>query len=464
MRNKIKLTTPSIKYSNYLVLILYCIVYVTTINVCLLPNLMNGQLIVIPYNKSFSLPLCVLCIFSVLILYRITEIVTDDYDSVATYTLRILFLLYQIPISMTLCLFSKDKLFKFWLLEMLYWIAICFALYLGKRIKIVLPTAFFVSDASVLFVRAALVGVLVIGIVLSIRSLGSFSFSVSLSDIYGYRRYYKENSNDLMTFFKSAVGMFLGPCLIVYYVYKRNVLLSAVFIIVQIALFSLARDKAYLFLLPIAVLLGIFGDRVVARFNSYMSYSYLLVSFFSLMATLNIMRTAIFELIIRRMFVIPSIFNYVYFCFFDSNEPIWWRQDTFLIDKLFSPVYAESVPILIANRMLNGRETNPNAGLFAEAYSRCGFLGIVIYPVLLLCVLRLIDICFKNAPTIVKIVLGGCLAVSLDNDVITSTSFVCTLAFLLLGSTYFYKQRSFITIPHDYATHINRREAPSDRI
>ncbi|MCI8813744.1 MAG: hypothetical protein HFH61_00570 [Lachnospiraceae bacterium] len=354
-----------------------------------------------------------------------------------SYTLKVLFILYQIPVSMTLCMFGRDKMLKFWLLEMIYWINICIVAHTFNRSNKTVSISFGYSRLPIKYIRIILVVILATGIAMSIRSLGTFNFSISLSGVYDFRRYYKENSNDLITFFKSALGAFLGPTLITYYVYKRKIIPAIFFVIIQIIFFSMARDKTYLFLLPIAILLGIFGDGVVSNIRKYMSYMCMAISGFSLLAALNIFRTIIFELLIRRMFVVPAFLNYIYFFFFDSNEPIWWRQDTFLIDKPFTPVYSESVPLVIANRMLNGRETNPNAGMFAEAYSRCGIFGIIIYPLLVILMLRLVDKCFKNAPAITKITLACCLAVFMGNDVITSTSFVCTVVLMLFGSTYF---------------------------
>lgn len=437
MRIKSGGASVKIEQSSYLMLIVYCLVYVVTINECLMPNMMNGPYIVTPFNKFFSLPLCIICIIQVFILYWFTEKATRTSQSVMSYTLKVLFILYQIPVSMTLCMFGRDNMLKFWLLEMVYWINICIIAYAFNRSNKTVSISFGPSKLPIKHIRIILIIILVIGIAMSIRTLGTFNFSISLRGVYDYRRYYKENSNDLISFFKFALGAFLGPSLITYYVYKRKIIPAIFFVIIQIIFFSMARDKTYLFLMPIAILLGIFGDGVVSNFRKYMSYGCMVISGFSLLATLNIFRTIIFELLIRRAFVIPAFLNYIYFFFFDSNEPIWWKQDTFLIDKAFTPVYDESVPLVIAKRMLNGRETNPNAGMFAEAYSRCGIFGIIIYPLLIILMLRLVDKCFKNAPAIAKITLACCLAICMGNDVITSTSFVCTLVLILFGSTYF---------------------------
>ena len=436
-----------VNYKQYVCLILYCMVYAYTIDVCLYPYLTNGLELIMPYNKFFSLPLFFICIFSIVILYRITEMATSGVDSISAYAMKILFLLYQIPVSMTLCIFACDEIFKFWVLELIYWINICMIMRFCTRNRFLLPYKLLfpykLSGMPIKYVRLIFFIIVVIGLIISVKTLGKFEFTISLSDVYGFRRFYKENSNEYITFFKTAMGVYLGPCLITYYVYKRKLFLSALYIMLQIAVFSLAKDKTYLFLIPISMMLGKFGDKVVVKFDSYMSYAYITISGFSLLATINqYLQLAIFELIIRRAFVIPSFFNYLYFYFFDLNEPIWWRQDTFLIDKLFTPVYDFSVPLVVANAMMYGKEGNPNAGMFAEAYSRCGLLGVVIYPILIVFLFKMIDRYFKNLPSINKIILGGSFAVALSNDVITSTGFVCTLILVVFGSFYFRERKS----------------------
>lgn len=428
----------------YAILICYCVAYALALNKCLLPNLMNGQIVVVSYNKMFSVPRFILCVLETLFLYWITEKVTRQSDSIVNYTIRLLFLFYQVPVGMTLCIFNKEKIIEFWLLEFCYWIVICLIVRFVSKAKISNKTPKLLRSLSPKrAIRVLLFSILIVGLYLSIRRVGSFSLSISLNEVYVYRQFYKDNSSDLVTFFKSALGGFLCPCLIAYYTYKRKPIITTFCILLQIAFFSLARDKTYLFLLPIAFLLGLFAKVIVGNFRQLTSFICASLAGLSLLSLITQLQEFVFEILIRRIFVVPSFLNYIYFYFFQSNEPVWWRQDTFLVDKLFTPVYSESVPLVIANRMLDGKETNPNAGMFAEAFSRCGILGIIIYPLLLVVMLKLLDVCFKNTPAIVRVMLSLCLTMSISNDVITSTSFVCMYVLVIFGSVFFSNRKLF---------------------
>ena len=92
-------------------------------------------------------------------------------------------------------------------------------------------------------------------------------------------------------------------------------------------------------------------------------------------------------------------------------------------------------------------EGNPNAGMFAEAISRCGYAGIIVYPVLLGFVIMLIERFYKDAKKEIKVILAVCLAMSVSNDVITSTSFVVVVLMILLGSKFFNQSKS--AMAHD---------------
>ena len=152
------------------------------------------------------------------------------------------------------------------------------------------------------------------------------------------------------------------------------------------------------------------------------------------------MQNMIYTVLTRRVMVVPSYFSYVYYDYFTKNPPIWWRQDTFLIDKFFTQPYPRYIPLQISHVYFNDLEGNPNAGMFAEAISRCGYFGVLIYPVIFCLMLRLMDKFYARAEKEVRVMMGICLALIVSNDVITSTMFVVVYAMVLLGSVYFNKR------------------------
>ena len=230
----------------------------------------------------------------------------------------------------------------------------------------------------------------------------------------------------------STLGLFYCPKKIV------NILIC---LILQIAVFSFAKDKTYLFDLFIAIILGIFGKRAFNNSRRYFNMGILVFSGINILAILGLYSNFLFNIITRRIMVVPSWLNYLYFEFFCYNENLWWRQDVFLIDKLFSAPYNNSAPVLISKKYLNGMVANPNAGFLAEAYTQFGILGIVIYPILIAILLNLINYFYKNATAETILMISFSLAFSLSNDTIMSTSFVATMVIICLYSSLFQKNK-----------------------
>lgn len=417
-------------------ILFYCLMYILAINWALKENYMKGELIVSSYEKAFSPARMILCLVAVVALKRYTFAMVNRKENVSFYIIRVLFFLYQIPLTLSFCLFDHNNFFEFIFLEMIYWMFLCLALHFvstfhpgrSSRINFQIPRSLF---------RLAGIVVILLGLVLSLRAIGGITVSFSLSGIYRMREAFKQSASDIVTFFKSAVGGYLCPCIIAYYIARKRWILGAGACVVQAAFYLMARDKMYLFMLPIAIGVGLIGRFIKSNFDGFMSKAYVGYGAALFLAAVNIKRTLIMELLTRRIMVVPTYLNYIYFDYFTLNTPIWWRQDTFLIDKLFTPVFSQSVPLQISEVYFKKLEGNPNAGMFAEAVSRCGYFGVIIYPILLALLFMMFDRLYKNTDAEVRIVLGICLAIAVSNDVITSTSFVITTCLILIGSCFF---------------------------
>lgn len=424
------------RFRDSLCMVFFCIAYIVAVNVTLNPNYMNGEKVVSSFEKSFSLFRAMICIPLLLILKEITFRLVDDATKVAYYLIRALFFLYEIPVVLSYCLFNHDLFTSFFVFETIYWIFICVA-YRFLTMTIVRFKFLDGVHISKKFVRIAIIGVVFLGLVYSIRSIGGISVSFSLAGVYRVRAAFKESTSDLITFFKSAMGGYIVPCLIAYFFARKKFIGTAMSVALQCGFYLLARDKVYLFVIPIALIVGFWGQLKKMTFTDCLDVGYVGYGCGLFLAAAGYMRTVVMELLTRRMMVVPSYLNYIYFDFFAVNTPIWWRQDTFFIDKFFNPVYNQSVPLEISEVYFKKLEGNPNAGMFAEAASRCGYFGIFIYPIMLALLFYVIDRLFKNATKEVKVTLGICFAISVSNDVITSTSFVITFVLICLASRFF---------------------------
>lgn len=419
-----------------LAILMFCIAYTLCTVYVLKPNLMSGETVIASYSKSFSLLKVTYSVLIVLVIKHITYTLVDRKRTVTYYLIRILFFLYEIPVVLSFGLFWYAHSLAFLIAEVMYWLFFCLLIKIAnvfKRNEIKLKSS---VNLQLVF-KIAILSVVVVGLLYSFRTLGVTSFSLSLSGIYRIRASFKENANQVITFFKTAFGLFICPCLITYYSSKRKYGLTLAAVILELLFYSMARDKTYLFLLPISLIIGLFKGAAVQKFDLWLQRGYLLYTGVLFFTCIKKIPNTFYELITRRIQVMPAFFNYVYFDYFSSHSPIWWRQDTFFIDKFFPDVYSRSVPLQISHVYFADLEGNPNAGMFAEAISRCGYLGIVLYPILLTLALCVIERIFHRARTEVKLVFACCLSLSMSNDVVTSTSFVIAMIIVCAVSPFF---------------------------
>lgn len=433
----IKVGRERITFRDIIVLLIFCSIYVIAVKLILSEYYFVYSEPIISYEKSFSLFKLPLCFLVIIALYIFTLSINTT-NKINDYSIKILFILYTVPTIMSYCLFQYAHILEFWLISICYWLSLCLC---SKYLILDFRKTKYTIKSQKLWCGITIL-LLIWGIVYFFSKIQGFRFSLSLSNVYDTRQKFKDSSNDWMVFFKTALGEFICPCFVVYSIEKKSYIKMVISILLQIALFSLAKDKIFLLLILMAIVFGFFGKKICKSFHLCLGIGMGGVACLNIIAIWGIMQNLIFNIFVRRFFVIPSWLNYLYFDFFFSSSKIGWKQDTFLIDKLFTPVYTENVPELISKQYFNNAVSNPNAGMLAEAYSRFGILGIVIYPILIVMLFNIFNYFFKDSSDSVKLTVSFSLAIILCNDVITSTSFVMSITIVLLCSFIFKEEKT----------------------
>jgi serine phosphatase RsbU (regulator of sigma subunit) len=116
---------------------------------------------------------------------------------------------------------------------------------------------------------------------------------------------------------------------------------------------------------------------------------------------------------IRRALYIPSQLNYDYYDYFSKNEPDYLRQGILRWFGFSSP-YKESIPHLIGYHYYGSIEMGANNGLFSDAYFNFNFLGVFLFPIILIIIFKLFDTCSKG----------------LDSKLLILPIIVCTTSFI----------------------------------
>lgn len=409
----------------------FCIVYAFAVTRLLTDSYMVYATPVISYEKHFSAAKMIACILILDFLYVYLEML-DLEEGIIKYVVKTLFLIYCVPMVMSYSLYEHNNFFSFLIFFILYWMILCLA---SKTIRFEIKTHNKVGLSNILVERILYACSVILIVAYIVHEIPNFSLSISLEDVYEYRSSYKQNANYYTTVIKSAFGLFICPAMIVQSLRSKRKIVSILYIVLQVALFSMAKDKSYLLLLIICLVIGLMPN--LKEYDFYLSGAVWISVVFCIIAMAGILSNLLFNIFIRRFYETPAWINYLYFDFFSAHKKIWWRQDTFLIDKLFSPVYQDSVPSLIAKNYFSNLVANPNGGMFAEAYSRCGVFGIIIYPVLFAILLNFLHQRFKNANKEVVYIISIAFSMAVCNDVITSTSFVLSMVILMIYATMF---------------------------
>lgn len=422
------------KFNKAITVILFCVLYGFATEK-LLPAGYYGRFttVLVYYGKSFSVIDFIFCTAIAIFLKYITDRAETE-NGILNYILQFMYWLILVPVCLYPALFTGKYVWQFWISFLAYWCVLCFASKHFIRIKINITLKTSLPEQ---FNKAIITLTIILIVALIVRQIPNFKLSLSLNDVYSIRSNFKSNSNDFMTFFKTAFGTYICPCFIVYSLEKGKKSLGALFIILQIILFSLGKDKVYLFLFAAAIAIGLLSKWKSVNYSSLVYSIPIGTDLANILALIGIFPTLLYALLVRRIFQLPAFINYLYFEFFTDNPKLFWRQDVFLVDKLFTPVYSKSRALLIDSAYFGGFGGNPNAGLLAEAYSQFGYLGIIIYPFILVALACVIDTCYKKASNSIKFMLSFGLSISFSNDAILSTSCVVIMLIVCIYSKLF---------------------------
>ena len=212
---------------------------------------------------------------------------------------------------------------------------------------------------------------------------------VNIYDVYSIR--WDQESWGLPSLFNyiiMAAGTIL-PFFFVFFLSKRLWILAFTVIFFIFLNYGIGGHKSVLFSFIVA-LIGYF-------FFSYNRLKYIGVAFiavpvFSFLEQGLFGSTNILALMIHRGFFIPSRITQVTYHFFQSHELDLYRQK-FMRRFGFRSPYDMNIDHLISGFYFNDYGSGANNGLFSDAYSNLGVIGVLIIPVVLVIILKLFDLC-----------------------------------------------------------------------
>ena len=203
------------------------------------------------------------------------------------------------------------------------------------------------------------------------------------------------------------------PVLIIDKLVKNKKIQALLLFFVGFLAYSVTGSKSVLFSYFIVYIGYWFYKSERIRYISILLVIMMLISIIEILFT---GKSYIIDVFVRRVFFIPGLLTFYYYDFFKVNPVDYFRQGIVGRLGVKSP-YIFQIPQIIGDNYFLGAYAN--AGLFSDAYSNLGTIGVFIMPIIITLTLKLIDL----------------VSLDLDDRIVFAASITCV--FSLLNSSYF---------------------------
>lgn len=229
-------------------------------------------------------------------------------------------------------------------------------------------------------------------------------------------------------------GWYLFPALIAYMFYEKRWVLLSIAVFMQLCMFSIAMDKMALFIIPVSLACAILVKKFSFenRAKIILSVAFVSINIMALIEDALFKSILLIMFIVRRTFLDPAVMNYFYYDFMLGKEKLLLREEL-LLHRFFEPVHGKPVITFIAEQYIGNPNSSPNTGMFAEAYTEFGGLGVIILPFLLITLLKIIDSVSFDVDNAIMLPCVIAMSICLQNISITGGTFIYSYILLFLS-------------------------------
>ncbi len=320
-----------------------------------------------------------------LLLFAITP---KEINRTSDLILVILFTLIGVPMLAYYSLSDQSRLYAY-----LMFLEIVLVIYVGKMglLKIKITR----SQSNVDNSYKVSIFFTLLSLIFLMGTIGFSRLNFDLLKIYEFR---KENSQEIavgfMPYIISWATKVFNLFLIVYSVINRKKVQTIIFIGVQLLFFGFLAHKTVLFY-PLIILFVYLFMKWKHRYIAYL-LGLILCSGIPLLVSLVADDIILVNIITRRVFFVPAFLNFNYFEFFSNNEYIY------LSNSLLSPIVDYPYEItntahLIGN-YLGRPDLGANTGFLGTSFMHFGYLGVIIFPLVIGTLIRLADTFSRFTP------------------------------------------------------------------
>tara|TARA_R110000868_G_scaffold205840_3_gene454479 strand:+ start:1561 stop:2847 length:1287 start_codon:yes stop_codon:yes gene_type:complete len=193
-----------------------------------------------------------------------------------------------------------------------------------------------------------------------------------LIDIYKTRDLFSNVGNLYTAYTYSWFSIIIIPALIVFSIFYKNRIVLLLSIAMLIFLFLFGAQKSVFFGLTIVL---IFYYKDYLQKIKYVLVGTLSIVVLGIISSLLLNSDLILIYTIRRVFMLPSLLDFVYFDFFNENY-LYWSEVVGDIFKTYP--YSENHSRIIGEVYFNSSEISANNGIISDGYMNFGMLGVFL--------------------------------------------------------------------------------------
>jgi hypothetical protein len=266
-------------------------------------------------------------------------------------------------------------------------------------------------------IRSSLFILLGATVLLLIFKYVGLSFNFDLLKVYDIRSEYVAAGIPLGGYLIPWMARIVNPVFFAIFLRQRKWLLVAIVIVLQLWIFSATGHKGYLFHLPfVFALIWIIQRRNPLAYMGIGLFGIVLLgTLLSCLADNHWMST----LFTRRTLLVTGLLPFLYYDFFSQHALIYLSASK--IGFFADYPYHLNPPNLIGETYFNAPTMSANTGITGDAFMNFGFLGLVLWGVLLFIILKLVDSCAERVDLRIGVAAIATPALALTNSALMTS-------------------------------------------
>lgn len=244
-----------------------------------------------------------------------------------------------------------------------------------------------------------------------------FRLHFSLDNIYDLREEARSFDMPAPILYLWAAAKNILPMLFVFYILKKKYWFCLFIAFIILLDFSIDGLKAKIFYLLLCILLHYFYNE---HLKTYLGVVFLGLALVCYIEYLFYETSLLHFIVVRRVLFEPGLLDTYYYDYVANHGPLYYVRGAVSIQRVIGDLYFDSP------------DMNSNNGLFSDAYMNLGFIGCIVYPLVLTIIIRSFDKMFKFANK--ELVFFSCMimVVTLGSSELTTSLFTHGLLFLFI--------------------------------